>query len=134
MKTWNRLIAVGGEEGGEKWWKKGGGFSQRTCVNDSWTWTTKRRLWERGVGGLGGGGLKGKNWDNCNRIINNKKETDMLTYVLNYLSKKFLDIPTAYLTSLFFSTLVLLRFQPLRLLCIIKRSITSYIHTWVQLF
>ena len=41
---------------------------QRTCMNDPWTWTT---VWGLTVGvgaGLGGGGQRGKNWDNCNRI------------------------------------------------------------------
>ena len=36
-------------------------------MNDPWTWTTV--VWGGTVGargGLGGGGQKGKNWDNCN--------------------------------------------------------------------
>ena len=55
--------------------KKREGISQRTCVSDPWTWTT---VWGLTVGvgdGLSGGGQRGKNWDNCNRINknNNKK-------------------------------------------------------------
>ena len=42
--TWNRLIAVGGEKGGWSWWIDGEGTSQRTCMNDSWTWTMERGL------------------------------------------------------------------------------------------
>ena len=33
-------------EGGY-WWKEGEGTSQRTCMNDSWTWMT---VWELTVG------------------------------------------------------------------------------------
>ena len=47
-------------------------ISQRTCLNDSWTW---KREWSLTVGerdGPSGTGQKGKNWDICNRI-NNKK-------------------------------------------------------------
>ena len=42
--------------------------SQGTCMNDPWTWTEEWGL-TVGVGdGMGGGGQKGKNWNNCNRI------------------------------------------------------------------
>ena len=46
------------------WWKEGEGISQRTCMNDSWTWTMKWGLTVGERGGLGGGGKKGKKWDN----------------------------------------------------------------------
>ena len=71
METWNRLIAIVGEEG--RGIVKGReGVSQRTCMNDSWTWTMERGLTVGERGKLGGGGQKEKNWVNCNRI-NNKK-------------------------------------------------------------
>ena len=45
------------------------GTRQRTCMNDPRTWTRVREL-TVGVGnGMGGRGQRGKNWDNCNRII-----------------------------------------------------------------
>ena len=37
-------------------------------MNDPWTWT---RVWKLTVGardGVRGGGQRGENWDNCNRI------------------------------------------------------------------
>ena len=37
------------------------------CVNDAWTQTTGWGL-TRSRGGLGEGGQRGKNWDNCNRV------------------------------------------------------------------
>ena len=46
---------------GGLWWKEGDGTSQRTCVNDSWTWTSERGLTGVERGRLGGGGQKGKN-------------------------------------------------------------------------
>ena len=58
METWNRLIAVGREEGGGKWRKEVEGISQRTCMNDSWTRTMERGLTVGDRGGLGGGGQK----------------------------------------------------------------------------
>ena len=71
METWNRLTATR-EQGVEgKWWKEGEGISQRTCMNDPWTWT---RVWGLTVGagcGLSGEGQMGKNWKNCNRIMIN---------------------------------------------------------------
>ena len=57
--------------------KKGEETSQRTCMNDSWTWTTERGVTVGERGGLGGGGQKGKNWDNCNRINNKKLKKDL---------------------------------------------------------
>ena len=54
----NRLTAVGGEEGEGEWWKEGEGISQRTGMNDSWTWTMERGLTVVKRGGLGGGGQK----------------------------------------------------------------------------
>ena len=43
-------------------------------MNDPWTWTM---VWGLTVGGGGGGepgrgGQRGKNWNNCNRIITKK--------------------------------------------------------------
>ena len=73
MKTWSRLTAAGGEERGGQWWTEGEGTSQTTCVNDPWTWTTVWGLTVGLEGGLGGGGQRGKNWNNCNRINKNKK-------------------------------------------------------------
>ena len=47
---------------------------KRTCMNDPWTWTTTWG-WTVGAGvGWDGGGQRGKNWDNCNRISKNEKE------------------------------------------------------------
>ena len=60
METWNRPIAVGGEEGEWEWWKEGEGTTQRTCMNDSWTWTVVRELTLGEKGGLGGWEQKGK--------------------------------------------------------------------------
>ena len=37
-------------------------------MNDPWTWKIVRELTVRVVGGMGRGGQKGNNWDNCNRI------------------------------------------------------------------
>ena len=70
METWNRLIAVGGLEGEGEQWKEGEGTSQRTCMNESWTWTT---VWELTVGVADGWWdgcrrAKGGNLGNCNRI------------------------------------------------------------------
>ena len=70
METRNRLTAARGKGGRGEWWKEGEGISQRTCMNDPWTWTT---VWGWMVGALGGwdgGGQRGKNWGNCNRIKN----------------------------------------------------------------
>ena len=52
-ETWNRLIAVGGEVGSREWRKEGEGISQKTCMNDSWTWTAERGLTVGERGGLG---------------------------------------------------------------------------------
>ena len=41
-------------------------------MNDPQTWTTVWELTVEAGGGMGRGGQRGKNWDNCNRIaINN---------------------------------------------------------------
>ena len=48
-----------GDSGGKK-----EGTSQRTCMNDPWTWTTG---WGLTVG-AGRGGQREKNWDKYNRI------------------------------------------------------------------
>ena len=51
METWDRLIAVGGEDGVVEWRKEGQRTSHGTPMNDAWTWTMERRLlWERRVG------------------------------------------------------------------------------------
>ena len=65
MDTGNRLT-VTREESEE--WKRREGTSQGTCMNDPWTWTTGCGLTVGGGSGLGRGGQRGKNWDNCNRI------------------------------------------------------------------
>ena len=41
-------------------------------MNDPGTWTMERGLTVGWRGGVGGGGQKGKNWDNCKRINNTK--------------------------------------------------------------
>ena len=69
MESWSRLTAARRERvwGGGQWWKEEV-TSQRTCMNDRWTWTT---VWGLAVGtghGLGRGGQRGKNWYNRNRI------------------------------------------------------------------
>ena len=49
-----------GEGEGGKLWKEGEGTSQRTCMNELWTWTT---VWELTVvagGRMGGGGQWGQ--------------------------------------------------------------------------
>ena len=67
METGNRLTASM-ENGG----KKEEGSSQRTSVNDPWTWIMVWG-WTVGVGGWGRTERgKGGNWENCNRI--NKKK------------------------------------------------------------
>ena len=58
METWNRLTAPRGEGGGRRGCKEGGGTSQRTCLNDPWTWTT---VWRLTVGaGVGAGWRRAK--------------------------------------------------------------------------
>ena len=37
-------------------------------MSDPWIWTTGWKLTVGVVGGMGGGGQRGKNWDNCNRM------------------------------------------------------------------
>ena len=71
METGNRLTAAR-RKGVGGWWKEGEGTSQRTRMNDPWTWTRVWGLTMGGRSGVGRGGQRGKNWDNCNRI-NNKK-------------------------------------------------------------
>ena len=51
-----------------EWWNEGEGSSQRTCMNDPWAWTMVWGLTVGAGGGLGGGGQRRENWDNCNRI------------------------------------------------------------------
>lgn len=50
--------------------KEGQGLSQRTCMNELWTRIALWGLTMGVVGGLGGGGLRGKYWDNWNSINN----------------------------------------------------------------
>ena len=38
----------------------------RTCMSDTWTWTTVGS--DFAGDGMGRGGQRGKIWDNCNRI------------------------------------------------------------------
>ena len=67
METGNRLTASMGTGG-----KKEEGSSQRTSVNDLWTWIMVWG-WTVGVGRWGRTERgKGGNWENCNRI--NKKK------------------------------------------------------------
>ena len=65
METWNRVKVTGVGE----WWKEGEGTKQRTCVNDSWTWTMERELTVGRRCGLGRGGQKGKKLEQlkCNK-------------------------------------------------------------------
>ena len=44
METWSRLTAARGKGEG-KWWEEGEGISQRTCINDTWTWTVVGTDW-----------------------------------------------------------------------------------------
>ena len=56
--------------------KEGEGSSQRTCMNDPWTWTTVWG-WPEGVGiGRHRGRQRVKIWDNYNRINKNNKKND----------------------------------------------------------
>ena len=71
METWNRMRTIGGEQEGVEWWKDGEGFSQRTCMNDSWIWTTERGLTVGERVGLHGVG-KGKITGITNKINKNK--------------------------------------------------------------
>ena len=52
-----------GEQG-----KEGEVTSQRTYMNNPWTWTMVWGLTVGAGGGLGGGRQREKIWDNCNRI------------------------------------------------------------------
>ena len=45
------------------------GRSQRTCMNEPWTWTMVWGLTAESGSRLGAGEQRGKNWDSCNRII-----------------------------------------------------------------
>ena len=55
-----------------EWWKAGEGTSQRIWMNDHGHghWGGDG-LWEQGMA-WDGGGQRGKNWDNCNRINKNQ--------------------------------------------------------------
>ena len=56
--------------------ERGERISQRTCMNDPWTWTTLWGLTVGVEGGLGRGGQRGQHWDNCNRVtIKNNKNS-----------------------------------------------------------
>ena len=39
METVDKLTATRGKGEGEEWWQEGKGNSQRTRMNDPWTWT-----------------------------------------------------------------------------------------------
>ena len=72
MESWNRLTAVTGEEGGGNSLKEGEGISQRTCMKNSMDMYKSEGI-DHGSGGrVGQRWAKGKNWDNCNSINNNK--------------------------------------------------------------
>ena len=61
-EAWNRLTAVRGEERSGDRLKEGDGISQRTSMQDPWTWTM---MWGLTVG-VGGGldeGAKGENME-----------------------------------------------------------------------
>ena len=47
---------------------KGEGISQKTHMKDLWTWMMVKGLIMEERDGLGGGGPRGKKWDNCNSI------------------------------------------------------------------
>ena len=55
--------------GGRGWLIEGEGVSQRSYMNDPWTWTTVQGL-TGGAGVAGWEGAKGGNWDNYNSINN----------------------------------------------------------------
>ena len=58
--------------GWEERWKERERSSQRTCMNDPWTWTMVCG-WTAGAGvEWDRGEQRRKNWDNCNRINKNK--------------------------------------------------------------
>ena len=62
METWSRLKVTRGVGGGGQWWKEGEGSRPGTRMDDPQTWTTGEE------GGMGGGGQRGKNWENCNTV------------------------------------------------------------------
>ena len=62
------------EVGGGYWWKEGEVTSQKTCMNDPWTWATLWGLTEEAGSRLGGRGQRGKNCNSCNRIKVKKKK------------------------------------------------------------
>ena len=57
-------------------------------MNDPQTWTTVWELTVGAGGGMGRGGQRGKNWDNCNRITI-KKVSIMINCLKNIF--KFLN-------------------------------------------
>ena len=62
--------------------KEGERTSQRICMNDPWTWTM---VWGLTVGagdGLGGGGQRWINWDNCNRINKNNIKRGLVGQII----------------------------------------------------
>ena len=50
-ESWNRLRAVRGEKGGGYCLKEGEEISQRTCMNDPWTWNWGEGWVDGGEGG-----------------------------------------------------------------------------------
>ena len=67
IETWNRLTAVRGEGEGGTGWKMKGLAKEHICMTHGHGQPCGDclREWE---GGLGGGGQRGGNWDNCNGI------------------------------------------------------------------
>ena len=69
LGAWEHTDSCKREGRGGNWLKEGEGISQRTCMNNSWPWTTLCGLTESGRQ-AGWRGAKGENWDKCNSINN----------------------------------------------------------------
>ena len=59
-------------------------------MHNPWTWTKGGIAGRKGV--LGGGGQRGKNWDNCNNIINEIYFTNSSNEVHHNLDKSGLGV------------------------------------------